>query len=382
MRRALILAPLISLIILTLWIGLAQSSSPIGYDVPVRGAVTEGDRAPSFFFFARQGETYTVLIEPEAGFVPLALIAQADDNTVIGSVTGAPGLTRVFAVISIRRDGEHYIQVQGANNTVGAFTLTLAAGSAILTPTATPIPPTELTALVPLLGMVSPQTPMQIYAIPVFDQAQTVTVTADAGVSFSIFTADGTTIGAVTAPLTGGSFFIPPGLAGLRVRVELTGGDPAAYSIVAEPVIQPDPTPEPTVIPTIAPTATPAPSDVDLVLNWSAQWFVLTNISGLFLDIHDLALRGGDRRAEASIWERTGTVNIFALPPETCVGLRPLAIPEAPPLPARCDDLAAWWASDAFVFWSGETFDVLFAGTVLQTCQTSIGQCFVDLPNA
>ncbi|MGQ9908552.1 MAG: hypothetical protein ACUVS2_06935 [Candidatus Flexifilum sp.] len=382
MRRALIPTPLLVLIALALSIALAQSSSPIAPDIPVRGAVTEADRAPSFFFSARQGETYTVLIEPEAGLVPLALIAQADDNAVIGSVTGAPGLTRVFAVISIRRDGEHYIQVQGANGTTGPFTLTLAVGSAILTPTATPIPPTELTAFVPLLGMLSPETPTQIYAVPASDRAQTVTVTADAGVSFSILTADGMTIGAVTAPLTGGSFFIPPGLAGVRVRVDLTGDAHAVYSVGVGPTVPIEPTPEPTATPTAEPTATPAPSDVDLVLNWGAQWFVLTNTSGLFLDIHDLTLRGGDRRAEAGIWERTGTVNIFALPPATCVGLRPLTVPEAPPLPTRCDDLAAWWASDAFVFWTGETFDVLFAGTVLQTCQTDIGQCFVDLPNA
>jgi hypothetical protein len=166
------------------------------------------------------------------------------------------------------------------------------------------------------------------------------------------------------------------------VRVDLTGDAPAAYSVGVGPTVPIEPTPEPTATPTAEPTATPAPSDVDLVLNWGAQWFVLTNTSGLFLDIHDLTLRGGDRRAEAGIWERTGTVNIFALPPATCVGLRPLTVPEAPPLPTRCDDLAAWWASDAFVFWTGETFDVLFAGTVLQTCQTDIGQCFVDLPNA
>lgn len=382
MRRARSLTPLIALIALTAGIALAQSSRSIAPGIPVSAAVTETDRAPSFFFPARQGETYTVLIEPETGFVPLALIAQTDDNAVIGSVTGAPGLTRLFAVITIRRDGEHYIQVQGANNTTGAFTLTLASGSAILTPTAVPTSPAELTPFVPLMGMVSPEMPAQIYIVPIAGQAQTVTVTADAGVGFSILTADGTLLGAIAAPLTGGSFFIPPGLDGLRVRVELVGSAPAVYTIAIGPTVQPEPTREPTVTPTVEPTATPAPSDVDLVLNWGAQWFVLTNISGSFLDIHDLALRGNDRRVEASVWERTGTVNIFALRPATCVGLRPLAVPDAPPLPARCDDLAAWWASDAFVIWAAESFDVLFAGTVLHTCQTSIGQCFVDLPNA
>lgn len=383
MRRLLLLTLLIALAAL---LAAAQSSSPIVPDVPVSGAVSPDDLAPSYFFTARQGETYSVVIEAADGFVPLALIAQADDNAVIGSVTGAPGLTRVFAVISIRRDGEHYIQVQGANDTTGAFTLTLATGSAILTPTATPPPPTELSALVPLMGMVSPETPAQVYAVPASDQAQTVTVTADVGASISILNADGGLLGAIVSPLTGGSFFIPPGLTGLRVRVELIDSVPAAYSITLMPTVRPEPTAEPTAqptaIPTVEPTATPAPSDVDLVLNWTAQSFVLTNISGDFVDIHDLALRGNDRGVDANVWDRTNTVDIFALPPATCVGLRPLSVPDAPPLPPRCEDLASWWSSDAFLFWAAESFEVVFAGTVIQTCQSSIGQCFVDLPNS
>lgn len=379
MRRILILTFVMALAAL---IAAAQSSNPIAPDIAASGAVSADDLAPSYFFTARQGDTFSVVIDAAEGFVPLALIAQADDNAVIGSVTGAPGLTRVFAVVTIRRDGEHYIQVQGANDTTGTFTLLLATGSAILTPTATPPPPTELSALVPLMGMVSPETPAQIYAVPTSDEAQTVTVTADAGASISILNADGGLLGAIVSPLTGGSFFIPPGLTGLRVRVELIGSVPAAYSIALNPTVRPEPTPEPTAIPTAEPTATPAPSDVDLVLNWTAQSFVLTNISGDFVDIHDLALRGNDRAVDANVWDRTNTVDIFALPSATCVGLRPLSVPDAPPLPPRCEDLASWWSSDAFLFWAAESFEVVFAGTVIQTCQSNIGQCFVDLPNS
>lgn len=144
------------------------------------------------------------------------------------------------------------------------------------------------------------------------------------------------------------------------------------------------PTPEPTA--TLTPTV--APSDIDLALRWNGTYFLITNVSGAPLGIHDLSFEGLNRRANADTWTQLGTVDVRSIPAGACVGFRPLAYPDAPPLAGGCSDLAAWWVSDALAFWLAAdspagpgTFAVFYNGQPLATCYTRDGGCSVDMPN-
>lgn len=397
----------------------AQSSSLLTLDTPVTAAVTTADAAPSFFFDATAGQSLTVLITLPADapdLVPLALIAQVDDNAVIGTITGVPGLTRAFAIVTPRSTGQHFVQVQGMDGTTGAFTLTVATTDAVLTPTAAPptVTPTPAPLIValgeePVTGNTADGA--GLYALPMGADAFIVTVTAEtAPVRVVLADAAGRVLAALDAPLLGGAFFIPAGVDGLRLTIE-PGAAPTGYTVRTLPGLDlTDAAPATaqdapvTVVPlatntpsTDLPTATPpAPptmpasaADADLLITWGDTALVVTNISGAFVDLHALTLLGGSpveggrRRAEANVWARTETVNIFAVPPASCLGLRPLAFPDAPPPPAACDDLAAWWSSDALAVWlQTASFEVLYDGAVIQTCTITMGQCTVDLPDA
>lgn len=140
--------------------------------------------------------------------------------------------------------------------------------------------------------------------------------------------------------------------------------------------------------PTPQPTASLAPSDIDLALRWNGTYLLITNVSGAPLDIGDLSFDGAARHADADYWEQLGTVNIDALPAGACVGFRPLAYPDAPPLASGCSDLAAWWVSDSLAFWLAAdtdagpgTFEVSYNRQTLVTCYTNAGACSLDMPN-
>lgn len=397
---------------------LAQSAESIAIGETQRGAVTPENIAPTYFFDAREGQTLTIrlnILTP--GFTPLALIADSD-NALIGSISSAPGLGSVFSILTIRADGQYQVQVQGANDSFGEFEISVLEGSDALTPspvpTATPdetIPSTPERAAHTLLeinqevaGLLSRETPSRTYGIPPGQIARTIVLLTDSDSEPPMVTLEivgtGEVIAVLTPPVFGGTLYLPAGENVYTLRLSLREGDTTSYRLSLRPIAPLNfeqlgglgalvtNTPVPTATPDFTPTPEPTPtvlaaSDVDVILRWNSTQFMMTNVSGDFLDIHDLGFVSPDgRRADANFWDRSGTVDIFAMPPRSCVGLRPLAYPDAPARPADCEDLASWWVSDTVVFWYGETFDVLYNRVPLQTCTVAAGQCMVDLPNA
>lgn len=406
----------------------AQSAESIAIGETQRGAVTAENIAPTYFFDASAGQTLTIrltILTP--GFTPLALIGDSNNN-LLGSINSAPGLESVFSILTIRADGQYQVQVQGANDTFGEFEISVLEGENALTPSPTPTAeitaaptatpderitatPTEARPPHALLeinqemaGLLSSETPVLTYGIPPGQTARTIVILTDSNVEPPAVALEivgtGEVIAALAPPIFGGTLYLPAGENVYTLRVSLRDGDTTSFRISLRPIAPlnfeqiggfsplvtntpaPTATPEATLTPEPTPTVLAA-SDVDIVLRWTSTQFVMTNVSGDFLDIHDLSFISPDgRQADANFWDRSGTVDIFALPSASCVGLRPLAYPDAPARPADCDDLAAWWVSDTVVFWYAETFEVRYNGVPLQTCNVSAGQCMVDMPNA
>lgn len=395
----------------TLYIGaaFAQSAEWIAVGETKNGAVNAENIAPSYFFEAPAGWVLTAYLRTEStNLAPVILVVDSADNTVIASGRGTRGTAELYVPFTISRDGQYFVQVQGANGTAGAFSLSLLEGDVSPPePTATPTmlptrPPTETPTVAPSPiaeiirlqvgtqnGEVSAAVPEMRYLVPASDLPRTVQVTLDNVVNapallLLLETTDGRALGSLSSPLIGGSFILPPAAGELilivRAQTQEQEDTPARYTIALAGGFTVTGQPTAPLLPT--PTATIAPSDVDAVLRWTATEFTLTNVSGAPLDIHDLAFVGAGRRADSAYWDRAGTMNIFALPDRACVGLRPLAYPDAPLPPSICNDLAAWWSSDTVYIWAGDSFDVLYNGVTLTTCFTDSGQCNLDLPNA
>jgi hypothetical protein len=425
----------------------AAAGRTIALGETVLGAVTADDIAPSYFFEIDAPLTVRFILEtPDPAFAPIVLLVRARDTSVLATaITDREtdsGPARAAADFALGEAGSYFLQVQAPGSQGGTFTLQLL-DPAAPTPTATQAaPPTDAPTQRPepaapitlpdgaaLSGVVNAGSRVLVYAVEAADAARVLFIStrAEMPVAFTLIRGTRTAVVSVPRPAPSivgmaasvslAAFVLEPGDL-YTVEAQFTGGETdtrfAAFSLVTYPappalaetwlsgtlsgdgaaVGAAAPTAEAQAAPTAQPSTTPAPafapSDVDVVMRWTGTYWMLVNSSGAFLDIHDLAFEGLGRRADARYWEQTGTIDIYALPPGACVGLRPLAhAAEPPPLVAGCRSLAAWWASDAAAFWLAATtpdgpgtFAVFYNGQPLATCFTESGSCALDMPNA
>lgn len=386
----------------------AQRVDEIAIGETKNGALTATSTVLSYFFNAAANQVLTVqLVTTSEGFTPVLMVATSD-NTVLATFSAAPGATTVSGVITVPADGRYFVQVQGANGTRGEFTLSLLEGDlAPLTPqpaTATNIPvqvnrePLALDMITQ--AQLSDSEPERQYtfssgAFPLVVQviAGSAAEGFDGQFTVTLANADsGEIVANYQAVLIGGAFIVPPSSGDYVLTIRHAGGQPKTISVslVAFDGSPFNPTTiAPTVQPTLQPIATAVtaatavtPEDVDVLLRWGNTYLTISNVSGTTLDIRTLAFAGNNRRADMAYWLiSTPELNLGTFPPDACGGFRPLAYPEAPPVPPGCNEVAAWRSDDIVFFWDGAEFDVLYNGLVVATCATSLGQCGIDLPN-
>jgi hypothetical protein len=374
----------------------AQRVDEIAIGETKNGALTATSTVISYFFNATANQVLTIqLVTTSAGFVPVLMVASSD-NTVLATYSAPPETTLVSGVITIPVDGRYFVQVQGANGTRGDFALSLLEGDLA------PLPPAP-TATVPinrepltLDGVVQAQLsegePEKQYT---FSGAasllvvQVLTEGLDGQLAVTLTNAaSGEVIASYQPFLIGGAFIVPPSTDGYVLSVRHTGGQPRGVTISLSAFdgspfnpAAPTSTPIPSATAVVVPTAA-SPEDVDILLRWGNTFLTVSNVSGTALDIRTLAFAGNNRRADMAYWLISAPeLDLRQFPSDACGGFRPLAYPEAPPVPPGCNEVAAWRSDDIVFFWGGSEFDVLYNGLVVATCPTSQGQCGVDLPN-
>jgi hypothetical protein len=384
----------------------AQSVGAIEIGGTVQGAVTADDPAPSFFFETTGPAALLARVQVSPDALTPVLLAADSANRVISTVSASPGMRVLESQFSVAGGGRYFVQVQGLNGTQGVFSLTLLdVNAATATPTSapptampTPQPPAPAQSLrfgETITAEVSAAAPEQRFALIGAAGGQVIRIETEPRGDFTIpaFTLlnEG---GEVVATLAGdlrGAALVLPAAAGedFTLVAAHRGGDAQPFLITqldmltwqnpAQPGLPPPPT-QAAVLATPTNTPPPAPVDVDLLLRWDGTALMMTNVSGAPADITDVSMSGNNRRVDSSYWARSNpSLNLAALPANSCVGLRPLAYPDAPPLPPGCNDLAAWWSADIVYVWGGETFDVYVNGALAATCPSSAGQCGIDL---
>ncbi len=133
----------------------------------------------------------------------------------------------------------------------------------------------------------------------------------------------------------------------------------------------------------LGPVVEGAPGEQDLLLIYdgSVPVFTLQNTSGQELDLRPLSFQGSERTIPASVWQTPFLASpLDAFKPIGCLMIWGFNLPDqsAPP---ECGDARQGWLSDSeLVFWTAGTFDVLYNGQVIATCQTGAGRCTVNLP--
>lgn len=391
----------------------AQSIGAIDVGGMVQGAVTVDDPAPSYFFETSGPATLLAQVRVSPNTLTPVLLAADSTNRVISTASASPGMTVLESQFTVSAGGRYFVQVQGLNNTQGIFSLTLIdMNAATLTPAvATPTaPPTAtLSPSLPgqMLGLgqsivseVNATTPELRFLISGTSGGLAVHIDSPArrALGFPAFTlldGGGVTLAMLTDGLRGGTLILPPAEGtNFTLIAAHSGGetqpfrvmllDALTYLVLESEALTrlnaPPATVAPSVAETTVPASPPAPADVDLLLRWDGAALMMTNISGAPVDISNMSLSGNNRRVDSGYWARSNpALNLAALPANACVGLRPLAYPDAPPLPPACNDLAAWWSADIVYVWGGETFDVYMNGALVATCTVSTGQCGIDV---
>ncbi len=415
----------------------AQTVQEIAIGGATGGQISDAVPAPSFLFSGRAGQTLTVRLEVfDSALRPVLLVA-TEDNRVLTTFSGPPGAQFVGGSFALSQYVRYFAQVQGAGGTRGRFTLTLLAGvQPVQPPTATPLPtlpPTAAppsatpSAATPSAATPSAATPSasvlltdllpgqieeagvsadnfeQVYRLrpAAFAQVLDVRVASEGALVITLRdAAGGDPIALFGARTRGGAIILPPfgadtpgeyqlslrhagGGFVVRYRIALSAllADAPLLATSAAPTGNAPPTAMPT--PSVTPSPSPiAPAQVDVLLTWSATEWMLTNISGRPLDLSTIAFSGISRRADANTWRRGNPgLNLSAFPPGHCAGFRPLAYPDAPPLPPGCTMVSAWWSDNSVGFWlEGNAFTVTLNGTQIAQCALAAGTCGVDVP--
>ena len=391
----------------------AQTVSSIEIGGTTQGAVTANDPAPSFFFEAAGPTTLLARIQVSPDQLVPVLLAAGSDNQVISTVSATPGMRVLESQFAVPGPGRYFVQVQGVNGSQGVFSLALLDVNALtptptIAPTVTPAPPAQaLNSGATLSGEVSAAMPEQRYAIAGADGGLVIRIDspsrgAPGFPAFTLTDQTGATLASLAGALRGGTLVLPADAgASYTLTVTFSGGEVQPYRVAlldaltylvlesealarlnAPPAtsapLQPT---EAASVATAQPTPPPAATDVDLLLRWDGSALVMTNVAGVPVDISTLSLSGNNRTVDSGYWARSNpALNLAALPAGSCVGLRPLAYPDAPPLPPVCSDLGGWWSADIVYVWGGDSFNVYLNGTLAATCPSSAGQCGVDVP--
>lgn len=390
-------------------VAFAQTISSIEIGGTVQGAVTASDPAPSYFFETVGPATLLARIQVSPDQLVPVLLAAGSDNQVISTVSASPGMRVLESQFAVPDSGRYFVQVQGVNGSQGVFSLTLLDVNALtptptIAPAATPAPPAQpLNAGQSLSGEVSAAAPEQRFSIA--GAATGLVIRLDSPSrgapgfpAFTLVDSAGNTLAALSSGLRGGTLVLPPGEGtAYTLTASFSGGevqpfrvallDALTYLVLESEALARLNAPPATAAPaqpTSAPaaaTAIPAATDVDLLLRWDGSALTLTNVAGVPVNISTLSMTGNNRTVDSSYWARSNpALNLAAVPAGSCVGLRPLAYPDAPPLPPVCDDLGGWWSADIVYVWGGDSFDVYVNGTLAATCPSNAGQCAVDLP--
>jgi len=128
-------------------------------------------------------------------------------------------------------------------------------------------------------------------------------------------------------------------------------------------------------------TVTPGEQDLLLIYDAGVPVFTLQNTSGQELDLTLLAFQGAGRTIPATVWNTPFLASpLNAFKPIGCLMIWGFNLPEQP-APPECGDARQGWLSDnELIFWTAGTFDVLYGGQVIATCETGAGRCLVNLP--
>lgn len=387
----------------------AQTVSSIEIGGTTQGAVTATDPAPSYFFEAAGPMTLLARIQVSPDQLVPVLLAAGSDNQVISTVSAAPGMRALESQFAVPGPGRYFVQVQGVNGSQGVFSLTLLDVNALtptptFAPTATPPPPAQpLNLGDSITSEVSAAAPEQRYAIAGTNGGLVIRMDspsrgAPGFPAFTLYDGSGAPLATLSGGLRGGTLVLPAAEgASYTLAATFSGGeaqpfrlallDALTYLVLESEALARLNAPPATSIPLqpteAVPTPPPAATDIDLLLRWDGSALVLTNVAGVPVDLSTLSMTGNNRTVDSSYWARSNpALNLAALPAGSCVGLRPLAYPDAPPLPPVCGDLGGWWSADIVYVWGGDSFDVYVNGTLAATCLSSAGQCGVDLPGA
>jgi dipeptidyl aminopeptidase/acylaminoacyl peptidase len=125
----------------------------------------------------------------------------------------------------------------------------------------------------------------------------------------------------------------------------------------------------------------PGAQDLLLIYDAAVPVFTLVNTAGARVNLLPLSFSGAGRTVPATIWQ----TEFLASPLDNfqagaCLMIWRFGLPEQP-TPAECGTARQGWISDeAAVFWTQGTFQVLYNGTPLATCDSAAKTCVVDLP--
>jgi dipeptidyl aminopeptidase/acylaminoacyl peptidase len=152
------------------------------------------------------------------------------------------------------------------------------------------------------------------------------------------------------------------------------------------------------VPPSGAPTATPAPGvtpgptaqatsahpgSTDLLLFYDANVpvFTLQNTSGGPVNLTPLSFSGAGKTVSANIWNSeflSSPLDKFAA--GGCLQIWHFSLGTLQS-PAECGtNRQGWVADETSIFWTQGTFDVLYNGVKITTCDVAAGRCVIDLP--
>jgi hypothetical protein len=130
-----------------------------------------------------------------------------------------------------------------------------------------------------------------------------------------------------------------------------------------------------------APPVNPAAQDLQLIYDPGVPVFTLKNVSGQYINLTLLSFVGANITVPATVWESYTSSPLTSFMPGGCLMIWRFGLPEQPS-PAECGAARQGWLTDQVsMFWTGPTFQVVYNGAVVATCNSAAaGQCLVDLP--
>ena len=209
---------------------LAQGEgTPIQIGDNAFGELTADANVARYTLTATGGETARIqVLALSTGFVPRFRVVNPAGIEIL-TVPNPDGLNILTGSASFADAGDYLIEIQGENNTVGEFALSLQPGAAL--PEAVELVIDQLVS-----DVVSSQTPVRVYHFNTTAETLVLTILSDeanAGVLVSLYDEDaGKTIATNDASISGVAYRFPPEQHRYRVEIR-AGGDTGdtAYTI-------------------------------------------------------------------------------------------------------------------------------------------------------